>query len=347
MAEALEEFLNPGMQRMALDPGTDFVPSLRPAGRAFALCLALASAPLLGADPGAPASAPAPAPASGPGQAPAASPAPSESAGPGAASWSWQGPFNPGLDLRINFVGILANAQDVDAFYQDPSSGQATQGFSQYAPQTVLAFGTDLGVDYGWEGGLVAGVDFFYGPNRTNSATNTAADPFGGTDTELDTFSISQLTLMVTPGWRFRVQPSVVLEPRLGLGVAYAGLKRDLSVTPSQAGQSAGMAVQDTDYDAGGVGAVVWPEIRGEYLFGHFGVGLSLGYLYNAPTIMKYTSLPSAASLGPNSTLPALNSRVTYEDASGVTRDWTLSTSGFTGSIYATYHFTPLFAGQP
>ncbi|HTA17038.1 MAG TPA: hypothetical protein VK786_04765, partial [bacterium] len=94
-----------------------------------------------------------------------------------------------------------------------------------------------------------------------------------------------------------------------------------------------------TTYDAtSGLdpGYAVWPELRAEYLFGRFGLGLSVGYLLNTNTELRYGSSAPGADIG---------NPVGYDPSptASTASMWYLNTSGFSASIYCVWHFQPLF----
>lgn len=269
------------------------------------------------------------------------------------------GPFRPGFDVRLPVTGILASSADVDEFYgayAPPPSGYTE---TDNEPGAALAWATGLGFDYGLSNGFVTGLDFLYGPNRHYSVANPVGFEGQNLWTETDTYSISQYSLLLTPGWRFKVGGHVVLEPRLGLGVMEASMVQGENIVVSPLGDEffgvpSGGASPAGSYSAtsSGLGYAVWPEIRGEYLFGQFGVGFSLGYLLNTPTAQKYTAVSgnpanAAAITGPNPVVPfpTVGAPVEYQSSPTSTSPtrWYLSTNGLTFGLFVTYHFQPLF----
>jgi len=250
------------------------------------------------------------------------------------------GPFNPGFDIRGSVMGIMASGADVAEFY-DWYSPSIYAGSTYTGPGSVLAQGFELGGDYGNADGLVYGLDLLYGPLRKDNATIVFPDGSGGTVTEKDTYNIDQFAVMVTPGWRFRLGKSFVLEPRLGLGIMNATWAYSQNYTFDRAAVANGdpSYYTNTTYNASSgrdPGYAVWPELRAEYLFGRFGLGLSVGYLLNTDTEMRYSSSAPGVNVG---------NPVGYDPSPTATSAsiWYLNSSGFSASIYCVWHFQPLF----
>jgi hypothetical protein len=252
------------------------------------------------------------------------------------------GPFNPGFDVRLPFVGVSSTGADVKEFFSTYTAGPG-ETFNNFSGTVAYAGG--VGTDYGLANGFVIGVDLLYGPVRTQTATDSAPDGFGdgGMIDEKIVDNTVQYSFMVTPGWRFKFWNSFVLEPRLGLGVMPASWTETETAVPTGAAISDGFQDYSAVYKASGVGYAIWPEIRGEYLFGQFGLGLSVGYLVNPATTMKYTSVPTPPPGEPNP--PTSGSTVqTMNFSTGTMSNWPgVSTSGFSFSIYGVWHFQPLF----
>jgi hypothetical protein len=121
-----------------------------------------------------------------------------------------------------------------------------------------------------------------------------------------------------------------------------ANLTENVSGTPDATSESDGYSSFSEAFKSFGIGYAIWPEVRGEYLFGQFGLGASVGYLLNTGTTMKYTSVPSGLGSGPD--VPADGGTVeTPNYSTGDYTPWALSTSGFSFSIYGVWHFRPLF----
>ncbi|HTB23280.1 MAG TPA: tetratricopeptide repeat protein [bacterium] len=248
------------------------------------------------------------------------------------------GPFIPGFDVRGALMGVYAGDGDVNKFY-DQYSTSNIPGYSASEPGDTLSYGVALGFDYGFSNGFVAGLDVQDGPLRDDAVNFSGSGIFGGTDSEKDTYTINQVTVLVTPGWRFRFGKAFVLEPRLGLGVMPSSIKVDQKFTPGTVDSADGVPSEDQTYSAAGTGFAIWPELRGEYLFGRFGLGLSVGYLYQTGTTMDYTSVPG------NQTAIHVGHPVGYYSsptASSITK-WDLSTSGLSFALYGVWHFKPLF----
>jgi hypothetical protein len=264
------------------------------------------------------------------------------------------GPFRPGFDLRLPFTGLLASAADVDKFYSNYSAPPASSGFTatNNVPQSGLALGgVGLGLDFGLSNGFVQGFDFLYGPARAYSVSNSASYEGSNVVTQSDTYGINQYSFLLTPGWRFKAADNVVLEPRLGLGWTNANLNAayTLSFSPEYASQFSSYA-GTYSYAASGSGFLFWPEIKGEYVVGQFGVGLSLGYLYGTPIPMKYTSISGNfgtfnAFKGYTGPPPAVGAEVGYAASSTSTSatPWSLNTGGVTVGLFVTWHVQPLF----
>lgn len=239
-----------------------------------------------------------------------------------------------------------ANAADVDEFYLDNGPWP---GSTIVKPSAALAWGLGLGVDYGMAQGFVFGLDAQYGPSRSQPGSWTWPDPWGGTDVENDGWWSWQMAFLLTPGWRFKLGDAFVVEPCVALGLMPAWLNTTLDTTYSAQGQAPPWNERNSNlsYEAYGLGYAIQPQIKAEYIFGRFGFGLSVGYLYNTPTTLKYTSISNPQ----NVPLPSgfkVGDTVTYYPSvaaqnSNSPSNWAMNTSGFSGSIYATYYFKPLF----
>jgi hypothetical protein len=247
------------------------------------------------------------------------------------------GLFIPGFGVRGALMGVYAGDGDVNEFY-DQYSTSNIPGYTVSEPGSSLGYGIALGVDYGFSGGFVAGLDLQYGPNRTDVVNFSGDGVFGGTDSEKDTYTINQYTVLLTPGWRFRIGKAFVLEPRLGLGIVPSSMTVDQKFTPGPVDSANGVPNEEDGYKASGTGYAIWPEIRGEYLFGQFGLGLSVGYLYQTSTTMNYTSETNDPSVN-------LGHPVGYYSSPTATSlsTWGLSTSGLSFALYGVWHFQPLF----
>jgi hypothetical protein len=200
-----------------------------------------------------------------------------------------------GLSLRVEGGAVMDSPADVLKFY--PSNSQPA-GSGGMAPAVGIA------ADYALEGGFVLGLDLIDGPNRTDKVT------WGGSGTTYtDTFKFSNFCIGVTPGWRFRLGHAWLLEGRLGIG--YLSSTLNISTTfdnQTVSGTSSGFDV--------------WPQLRGEYAFGHWGIGASLGYLYANATPVK-----------------AVSGGVSYTMQTSDGSNWTESNGGPSFALYAAYHF--------
>jgi hypothetical protein len=124
-----------------------------------------------------------------------------------------------------------------------------------------------LGVDYGWPFGAVLGADLMVGPLRSHSLSVPGAKA---------TATIANVAGFVNAGWRFRAFEDCVVEARLGVG-ALSGAMQITGAGPSDMWQ--------------GFGYGFWPELRGEFELGNWGLGLSLGYLVSdIPTLTDTTT---------------------------------------------------------
>ena len=276
--------------------------------------------------------------------------APAATAAPQAASGTHGGPalgpFRPGFDLRLPFSVVAVNSADVDEFYLDNGP---YPGSTWIQPSEALTWGLGLGIDYGMGQGFVFGLDAQYGPSRSQPGSWTWPDPWGGTDVESDGWWSWQIAFLATPGWRFKLGNSFVIEPCVGLGVMPAWLNASFDTSYSAQGQAPPFNEKNSNlsYQAYGLGYAIQPQIKVEYIFGHFGFGLSVGYLYNTPTTLKYTSISNPQNVA----LPAgmkVGNSVTYYPSvaaqnSNSPKTWTMNTSGITGSLYVSYYFNPLF----
>ena len=283
-------------------------------------------------------------PAVGVTAAPVATPLPQAVAA--APSGPALGPFHPGFDLRLPFSVVAVNSADVDEFYLDNGP---FAGSTWIQPSEALTWGLGLGIDYGMAQGFVFGLDAQYGPSRSQPGSWTWPDPWGGTDVESDSWWSWQAAFLATPGWRFKLGNSFVLEPCVGLGVMPAWENASFDTSYSAQGQAPPFNEKNSklSYQAYGLGYAIQPQIKAEYIFGHFGFGLSVGYLYNTPTTLKYTSIanPQNVALPPGM---KVGSNVVYYPSvaaqnSNSAKNWAMNTSGFSGSVYVSYYFEPLF----
>jgi hypothetical protein len=197
--------------------------------------------------------------------------------------------------------------------------------------------------------GFIIGLDAQYGPSRSQPGSWTWPDEWGGTDVENDGWWSWQMAFLATPGWRFKVGKSFVIEPSVSLGLMPAWLNASFDTAYSAQGQAPPWNEKNSkvSYEAYGLGYAIQPQVKAEYIFGRFGLGLSVGYLYNTPTTLKYTSVsnPQNASYPPGM---KVGNTVTYYPSiaaqnSNAPKNWAMNTSGLCGSFYVTYYFKPLF----
>jgi hypothetical protein len=220
------------------------------------------------------------------------------------------GKFTPGFDGRFNISPFFANDSDIDQLYGSAASG----GSASNGPGTTIGYGISLGGDYGLANGFVVGFDIYDGYNRSGTGTYRYGAYTGSAG-----FNVDQWSFIFSPGWRFKLTPKIVLEPRLGLGFS------TLYLAFSTGNYAAG--------EAWGTGFDIWPEVRAEYELGEiaklgssYAVGASLGYIIMPGAQVHYLS----------------GTTVQYEDG-GTATNWGLSTSGLTIGFYGVYHFKPLF----
>jgi hypothetical protein len=213
-------------------------------------------------------------------------------------------PAHPGgFSLRLESGAVSNSGADLTTLYTTP--------FSTPSIPSGVAPDGGIGVDYAMDKGFVAGFDLFDGPIRAYTVTVT-----GGFN-EVDTWSINNLTIMLTPGWRFFPGSHWILEPRLGLGYM------DTSGTVSFAVE--GMSAQSETFSAAGL--AFWPQLRAEYLFGNWGLGAGLGYLVADLSPVKNSSGTDVQTIS----------------ASGTVSNWGLQNGGLTFSIFGAYHFQAPF----
>jgi hypothetical protein len=198
--------------------------------------------------------------------------------------------FQSGFDVRFTAGGNYNSGADLESDNGFPVDGS----FAIYG---------DLGADYGNAAGFVLGLDLLNGPNRSHPFRDVA-----GANTYTGTISVANLGLFLAPGWRVRLADRVVLEARLGLG----------AIAAKESFETDGFGTAT----ATGYGYGVWPEFRGEYELGSWGLGLSVGYL---------ASLVPA--LEDSNGQVVQNTQATYA---------TLRTEGFSTGLSVAYHFSPL-----
>ena len=156
-----------------------------------------------------------------------------------------QAGFQPGLDLRV-FGGVQYDGgMDLQTDFGLPVD-----------PSLASYFG--LGVDYGWSGGFVAGLDLARGPLRRHTFGGPAYGVSG-------VIAVENSCAFLTPGWRAKLMKNMVAEARLGLGL----------IGVAETVQANGYPTSSYS----GIGFGVWPELRAEYEIGPWGLGLGAGYL--------------------------------------------------------------------
>lgn len=191
--------------------------------------------------------------------------------------------LHAGFDVRAFGLGVMDSGSDLVA------------DFPGISASSCFATGGGLGLDYGLGVGFVAGLDLMTGPNRSQGLS-------AGTSSA--TATVSNLCGFVNAGWRFPLFRDFVLEPRLGLGFV-----------------SGTLAIAGLDSSSGS-GFGVWPELRGEYEAGNWGLGLSLGYLI--------------------SSIPTLTDSTTGQADVVQNNNVTLQTGGPSVDLFVVYHFDPL-----
>jgi hypothetical protein len=164
-----------------------------------------------------------------------------------------------------------------------------------------------LGADYALDGGFVVGADFYYGPNR-------AYDISFARSTFTTHWSLNNMIVGVSPGWRFKLAGHWILEPRLHLGYMLSS-GTVTSTVPGSATNT--LSASGLEY---------WPQVRVEYAFGKWGVGANLGYLIANMT-------PVAVGGG--------NATGNVQTSSG--SDWVETNGGMAFAVYGAYHFNPPF----
>jgi hypothetical protein len=199
-----------------------------------------------------------------------------------------------GWSLRLDGGLVLNNGADVAALYTSPYESASAPG------GMAASFG--LGVDYGFAGGFIGGLDLIDGPSRGYNVT------FNGTSA--GTWAITNVGVILTPGWSFKVGPAWSLEPRLGLGYLSSSVKFSSS--------SGGNADS-----ASAAGVAIWPQFRVERLFGAWGLGINLGYLVATFSPVKLSD----------------GTVIQQTSASGSASNWALSNGGLSSSLFVTYHF--------
>lgn len=166
-------------------------------------------------------------------------------------------PYKPGLSFGLGLGFVMAGADDLNK----PSAGSTYTG-PTYG--SSFALGGDLAVDYGLKGGFVIGGKFGFGPNRSHSITYT-----GGGKSQVD---ISNMALMLDPGYRFGLGHVGWLEVRVPLGYL---------MTTETASYTAPGYSASTKYT--GSGYLLNPNVAfGKMLGQHFGLNLGVGYMISS-----------------------------------------------------------------
>ena len=193
-----------------------------------------------------------------------------------------------GFSLRLDAAAVMNDGSDVASLYQA-------------SPPGGLGAAVGVGLDYALADGLVGGLDLVYGPLRTY---NVNIIGYGITQK----WAISNFMVGVNPGWRFKLAHHWLVEPRLELGYMASSTTLTDNVGDPAATLSAG-------------GFEAWPQLRGEYVFGHWGIGASLGYLW---------AMLSPVTSDQN-TQPIPN-----PSGSG---NWVMNNGGLSMGFFGAYHF--------
>jgi hypothetical protein len=200
-----------------------------------------------------------------------------------------------GFSVRLEGGLVLNSGADVAALYSGPDSSASVPG--------GMAATYGLGVDYALKGGFIGGVDIIDGPLRGYAVS------FSG-ESGVVNWSIGGLGFLLTPGWNFKVGPHWSFQPRLGLGY----MSSSINVTDSEGGPA-------TTATASGI--AIWPQFRGERLFGSWGIGFNLGYLI--------------ASFSPVNTSDG--KPIQQVSSTGSESNWSLQNGGLSSGFFVSYHF--------
>jgi hypothetical protein len=193
-----------------------------------------------------------------------------------------------GFDVRTFGGAVLDNGSDLASDF----------GGGVQVGSSIADLG-GLGVDYGWPFGAVLGADLMLGPLRSHRLSVPGSTA---------TASIANVAGFVNAGWRFHPFEDCVVEARLGVG-ALSGAMQITGDGPSDIWE--------------GIGYGFWPELRGEFELGNWGLGLSLGYLVSdIPTLTDSTT----------------NQVVVNQSKNNVV----LQTGGPSVEFFVVYHFQPL-----
>jgi hypothetical protein len=196
-----------------------------------------------------------------------------------------------GADIHVSLGGAYADSADLTKLYYSPGP-----------PNTdSVAMAVAVGGAWGFSSGLTLGVDFSAGPLRdytVNYSNGTA-----------DKWVFMPFNVMAELGWRIPLTDRLVLQPRVGLGVAVVSAQYDESNGWSRTADGAGLAY--------------WPELTCEYQLGRWGLTAALGYYSSSvsPMVDSADQMP-------------------WKDASG--SDWAMVTHGVTFSLGTSFHFRPL-----
>lgn len=197
-----------------------------------------------------------------------------------------------GFSLRLDAAAVMNDGSDVASLYQASAPGGLGSAFG-------------AGLDYALANGFVGGLDLVYGPLRNYNVSIT-----GYAITQQ--WAISNFMVGVNPGWRFKLAQHWLLEPRLELGYMASTTTLTDNVGDPAAHLSAG-------------GFEAWPQARGEYVFGHWGIGASLGYLW--ASLSPVTSDQSTQAI-PN------------PNGAG---NWVMNNGGLSFGLFGVYHFNAPF----
>jgi hypothetical protein len=220
----------------------------------------------------------------------AASRAASPSVGTDTPSGADADAIKGGVDVRLDAGFVVNGGSDIEKLLPDSTVSTA------FAPWV------GLGLDYAFPSGLTLGLDVYDGQWRSYSISDASGDSLG-------TLDISAFGFQGTPGWRFRFFDRLLVEPCLGLGYEKS------SVTVNFTGDTA-----TTDSASG---FTLWPQVRAEWLWDHWGLGGELGYLISNTSAVKDPQ----------------GNAILAADGS----NWALQNGGLTLGVYGSYHFTPPF----
>jgi hypothetical protein len=200
-----------------------------------------------------------------------------------------------GFSLRVEGAAVMDSGADLVAGSIGPNQTASTPG--------GLAPGYGLGVDYSTDTGFVVGLEAMDGPIRNDTVTITV--PFGSVAEKV---TVNNTTVGLNAGWSIGVGRHILIQPNLELGY----MMSTLTVANASGSDTAS-------------GFEAWPKLRGEYVWGSWGLGLDLGYLWAQLKPVK----------GPN------GKDVQQTSSSGSTSTWVMDNGGLSFGLYAAYHFNP------